>query len=157
VWLIQALRRLCHVVAGLATLVMIVVTFVNVTARTLFNAPFVGVTDAVAMSVMWATMMGIALCWSQRAHIVVDILDMAGSPRLIAWLDRLTWLAGIVTMPLLTWLAYDQFADAVDFGDLTPELRMPIAWYWVAVMLGFSLSFVFLIVDPPAVTEARDA
>lgn len=156
-WLTQALRRLCHFIAALAILAMVVVTFVNVIARTIFNHPFVGVTDAVGIAVMWATMMGIALAWSQRAHIVVDILDMAGSPCLIAWLDVLTRVAGIVVMPLLVWLAYDQYRDAVEFGDLTPELRVPIAWYWIAVLLGFGLSTVFLLVEPPTGSRSRDA
>jgi TRAP-type C4-dicarboxylate transport system permease small subunit len=147
--LTQALRRLCHFVAAVAMFAMVTVTFVNVFARTLFNHPFVGSIDAVGICVMWATMMGIALAWSERAHIVVDIVDLTGSPRLIAWLDVLTRVVGIVIMPLLVWLAYDQFKDAVDFGDRTPELETPVAWYWVAVMLGFGLSTVFLLTEPP--------
>ena len=39
--------RLTHWLNALAMLIMVVVTFVNVVARTLFNHPFVGVTDAV--------------------------------------------------------------------------------------------------------------
>jgi TRAP-type C4-dicarboxylate transport system permease small subunit len=157
-WLTGALRRLCHFVAAVATLVMVAVTFVNVVARTVFNHPFVGVTDAVAISVMWATMMGIALAWSQRAHIVVDLLDMTGLPRLTQALDVLTRVAGIVIMPLLVWLAYDQFKDTVDFGDRTPELQVLIGWwYWLPVLIGFSLSALFLLIEPPAEREARDA
>jgi TRAP-type C4-dicarboxylate transport system permease small subunit len=153
----QALRRLCHFVAAMAMLIMIAVTLVNVAARSLFNHPFVGVVDAVAICVMWATMMGIALAWAERAHIVVDIVDMTGSPWLMRWLDRLTWATGIVVMPLLVWLAYDQFKDAVDFGDRTPELQVPVAWYWVAAILGFSLSTLFLLIEPPVPMVARDA
>lgn len=155
--LTQALRRLCHLVAAAAMLIMIAVTLVNVAARSLFNHPFVGVVDAVAICVMWATMMGIALAWAERAHIVVDIVDMTGSPWLLRWLDRLSRLTGIVVMPLLLWLAYDQFKDAVDFGDRTPELEISVAWYWVAVILGFGLSAIFLVIEPPVGVEARDA
>jgi TRAP-type C4-dicarboxylate transport system permease small subunit len=156
-WLIRALRRLCHFIAAAAILVMLVITFINVVGRTLFNHPFVGVTDAVALCVMWATMMGIALAWSQRAHIVVDLLDMTGSPRVTGWLDILTWAAGIVVMPLMLWLAYIQFLDAVDFGDRTPELQMPYAWYWIAALAGFGLSAIFLLIDPPLRTGPRNA
>ena len=156
-WLTQALRRLCHFIAAVAMLLMVAVTFINVMARILFNHPFVGVVDAVGLCVMWATMMGIALAWSERAHIVVDILDMTGSPRLLAWLDVLSRVVGIVVMPLLVWLAYDQFKDAMDFGDRTPELEVLVAWYWVAVLLGFGLSTVFLLIEPPSVPGSPDA
>jgi TRAP-type C4-dicarboxylate transport system permease small subunit len=147
--LTRALQRLCHFVAGAAILTMVVITFADVLGRSLLNHPIVGVVDAVGFCVMWATMMGIALAWSERAHIVVDILDLTGWPRFITWLDLLTRVVGIVVMPLLVWLAYVQFKDSVDFGDTTPELRLPLSWYWVAVLLGFGLSAVFLLIEPP--------
>ena len=101
----QALRRLCHFLAALAMAVMLGVTVYDVVARKLFNAPIVGVIDTVSFCVMWSTMLGIALAWSERAHVVVDLLDLTGSPTLIAFLDLLTRVAGIVVMPLLMWLA----------------------------------------------------
>ncbi|MNC95210.1 hypothetical protein D3C83_122730 [compost metagenome] len=75
----------------------------------------------------------------------------------MAWLDVLSRVVGIVVMPLLVWLAYDQFKDAMDFGDRTPELEVLVAWYWVAVLLGFGLSAVFLLIEPPSVPGSPDA
>jgi TRAP-type C4-dicarboxylate transport system permease small subunit len=153
----QALRRLCHLLAGLALLVMLGVTVYDVVARKLFNSPLVGVVDTVAFCVMWATMLGIALAWSQHAHIVVDLLDMTGSPRLIAALDLLTRIAGIVVMPLLMWLAYHEVRDVMDFGDRTPEIGIPVYWYWIAALVGYGLSAAFLLLEPPAAAGSRNA
>ena len=126
-------------------------------ARKLFNSAIVGVVDMVAFCVMWATMLGIALAWSQRAHIVVDLLDMTGSPRLIAALDVLTRVAGIVVMPLVAWLAYHELRDVMDFGDRTPEIGIPVYWFWVAAFVGYALSAIFLLIEPPAPARSHDA
>ena len=146
--LTQVLRRLCHVLAALALLVMLGVTVYDVVGRKLFNIAIVGVVDTVAFCVMWATMLGIALAWSQRGHIVVDLLDMTGSPRLIVALDVLTRVAGIVLMPLLAWLAYRELRDVMDFGDRTPEIGIPVYWFWAAALAGYALSAIFLLIEP---------
>lgn len=146
--LTQALRRLCHILAAVALLAMLGVTVYDVVGRKLFNIAIVGVVDTVAFCVMWATMLGIALAWSQRAHIVVDLLDMTGSPRVIAALDLLTRLAGIVLMPLVAWLAWREMRDVMDFGDRTPEIGIPVYWYWLAACVGYALSALFLLIEP---------
>jgi len=145
----QALRRLCHFLAALALAFMLGITVYDVVARKLFSNPLLGVVDTVSFCVMWATMLGIALAWSERAHIVVDLLDMTGSPALIAVLDLLTRLAGILIMPLLMWLAWHEMRDVLSFGDRTPEIGLPIAWYWVAAVVGYGLSAVLLLIEPP--------
>lgn len=146
----QALRRLCHFLAALALAGMLGITVYDVVARKLFASPIVGVVDTVSFCVMWATMLGIALAWIERAHIVVDLLDMTGLPHITAFLDVLTRVVGIVVMPLLMYLAYIEFRDVMDFGDRTPEIGLPIYWYWVAALVGYGLSAVMLLLSPPA-------
>ncbi len=150
---IHALRRVCHVLAGLAIVAMLVITLYEVIGRKLFGHGFVGIVDVISFCVMWATMLGIALAWSQRAHIVVDLLDMTGSPAVIRFLDILTRVVGIVVMPLLVWLAWHELRDVMSFRDTTPEIGIPVWWFWAAVVLGYGLSAVFLLLDPPL--EAR--
>jgi TRAP-type C4-dicarboxylate transport system permease small subunit len=151
----QVLRRLCHVLAGVAILAMLVITFYDVVTRKLFGFAMVGVIDMVAFCVMWATMLGIALAWSHRAHIVVDILDMSGRPEITRALDVISRIVGIVVMPLLMWLAWHEVRDVYDFGDTTPEIRIPVYLFWVAAMVGYGLSAVFLLLDEPV--RARHA
>jgi TRAP-type C4-dicarboxylate transport system permease small subunit len=155
--LTHALRSLCHLLAGAALLAMLGVTVCDVVGRKLFNTPIVGVVDMVSFCVMWATMLGIALAWSQRAHIVVDLLDMTGSPGLVAVLDWLTRIAGIVVMPLLMWLAWHETRDVMGFGDRTPEIAIPVYWFWLAAVAGYALSAIFLLIEPPAAARSRDA
>jgi TRAP-type C4-dicarboxylate transport system permease small subunit len=135
--------------SALAIAVMICFTLYDVIGRKLFGTSVVGVVDVVGFCVMWATMLGIALAWSQRAHIVVDLLDMTGSPKLIRFLDILTRVVGIVVMPLLVWLAWYEFRDVISFGDTTPEIGIPVWWFWAAVIVGYFLSAILLLIEPP--------
>jgi TRAP-type C4-dicarboxylate transport system permease small subunit len=146
---ILALRRLCHTLAGAALIAMLGITGYDVITRKLFGMAMVGIVDIIAFCVMWATMLGIALAWSHRAHIVVDILDMTGRPELTRALDVLSRVVGIVVMPLLMWLAWHETRDVYGFGDTTPEIQIPIYLYWLAAIVGYGLSTVFLLLDEP--------
>jgi TRAP-type C4-dicarboxylate transport system permease small subunit len=152
----HALRRVCHVLSGLALAAMLCVTLYEVIGRKLFGISFVGIVDVISFCVMWTTMLGIALAWSQRAHIVVDLLDMTGSPIVIAFLDILTRIVGIVVMPLLVWLAWYEFRDVMSFGDTTPEIGIPVSWFWAAVIVGYGLSTIFLLIDSPRSASSKN-
>lgn len=151
--LTEALERLCHLVAAAAIVFALVITVVDVVSRKTIGLPIKGVVDMVGLCVVISTMLGIALAWSKRAHIVVDLLDMTGSPGLLAFLDVLTRVAGVVTMPLLMWLGYHEFRDVLSFGDRTPELDIPLAWFWLAILVGYGLSALMLLIGPPARTS----
>jgi len=152
----QALRRLCHVLAAIALFGMAGLTLYDVIARKLFSAPIVGVIDVVSFCVMWATMLGIALAWAERAHIVVDILNF-NSPRVTAAFHLLTRVTGIVIMPLLMWLAWQELRDVYDFGDRSPDVRIPIFLYWAAPVVGYALSAIFLLIAPPYTERSSNA
>jgi TRAP-type C4-dicarboxylate transport system permease small subunit len=155
--LTQALERLCHFLAAVALLAMLGISVVDVVGRKLFGFSVRGVVDIVGFTVVISTMFGIALAWSQRAHIVVDLLDMTGSPWLIALLDVLTRVAGIVVMPLLGWLAFHEFRDVLSFGDRTPDIGIPLALFWATILIGYALSALLLLIAPPARARSRDA
>ncbi len=150
----QVLRRLCHMLSGIAIIVMLGITAYDVAARKLFGIAISGVVDVIAFCVMWSTMLGIALAWSHRAHIVVDLIDMSRAPNLTRALDVLTRVVGIVVMPLLMYLAIHEARDVYGFGDHTPDIRIPIYVFWIAAIVGYGLSAVFLLVDEvPARSE----
>src|SRR3954470_8752578 len=103
IWVTQALHRLCHLIAAAALLVALIATVLDVCLRKTVGISIPGIVDLVGFCIVIGTMFGIALAWSLRAHIVVDLLDMTGSPGLLAFLDVLTRLVGIVAMPLVMW------------------------------------------------------
>lgn len=151
--LAQVLDGLGQVLAGLFILVMLLATVVDVGARLVFNAPFSGVVDVVEFTVMWSTMIGIALAWHHRQHIVVDILDIVLPRGVIRALDLVARLVAIVLCAWLARLAWPEYVDMADFGDRTMDARIPLAWFWLAALVGYGWSALFLLlsffVPPP--------
>jgi len=149
----RALDRLGHAVAGVIVVAMMLATLVDVAARLLFNAPFSGIIDVVELTVMWSTMLGIALAWQARAHIVVDILDAVLPPAATRALDFAARVAALVLCAWLMRLAWPEYLDMVSFGDRTMDARIPLAWFWLAALVGYGLSALFLLLGffaPPA-------
>ncbi len=152
----RALERLCHAIAALFLLIALIGTVLDVCLRKTIDFPIRGVIDLVGFCIVISTMLGIALAWSARVHIVVDLLDMTGSPQLLTFLDVLTRVAGVLSMALLMWLGYREFSDVLAFGDRTSDLGIPLAWFWLAILVGYGLSALLLLIAPPART-ARNA
>ncbi|MGS2742100.1 TRAP transporter small permease [Halomonas sp. LS-001] len=74
-----------------------------------------------------------------RAHIRIDVLVNLGGPKMkrLGW-----WLADIATLVLAVWALWLSIAPIVtslNFGSITPGLRVSQAFFLAAVPLGFAL------------------
>ncbi|XKH58983.1 TRAP transporter small permease [Halomonas sediminis] len=74
-----------------------------------------------------------------RAHIRIDVLVNLGGPRMkrLAW-----WFADIATLVLAVWalwLSISPILTSINFGSITPGLRVSQAIFLAAVPLGFTL------------------
>ncbi|MBZ9568567.1 TRAP transporter small permease [Modicisalibacter tunisiensis] len=72
-----------------------------------------------------------------RAHIRIDVLVNLGGPRVrrLAW-----WLSDIATLVLAIWalwLSLSPVMTSLQFGSVTPGLRVSQAIFLVAIPLGF--------------------
>lgn len=74
-----------------------------------------------------------------RAHIRIDVLVNLGGPRMqrLAW-----WLSDIATLVLAVWalwLSVSPVLTSLNFGSLTPGLRLSQALFLMAIPIGFLL------------------
>jgi TRAP-type C4-dicarboxylate transport system permease small subunit len=74
-----------------------------------------------------------------RAHIRIDVLVNLGGPRLkrLGW-----WLSDIATLVLAVWalwLSVWPVMTSINFGSVTPGLRVSQALFLVAIPIGFLL------------------
>ncbi|SHE44002.1 TRAP-type C4-dicarboxylate transport system, small permease component [Modicisalibacter ilicicola DSM 19980] len=72
-----------------------------------------------------------------RAHIRIDVLVNLGGPRIqrLAW-----WLADIATLVLAVWalwLSLSPVLTSLQFGSVTPGLRVSQALFLAAIPIGF--------------------
>ncbi|MBB3190514.1 TRAP transporter small permease [Halomonas cerina] len=74
-----------------------------------------------------------------RAHIRIDVLVNLGGPRIkrLAW-----WLSDIATLVLAVWalwLSVSPVLTSLEFGSVTPGLRVSQAVFLMAIPIGFLL------------------
>lgn len=137
-----------HLISGIAIVAMLLITVADVLSRALFNKPIGGVVEIVELCVIWTTMLGIAIAWAEKSQIVVDVSDVFAAPRVIGLFDLFAQIVSAVVMALLAWLAFGEFRDIAAFGDRTADLSLPLTWFWSAIVAGYSLSVLFLVISP---------
>lgn len=143
--LAAGLAGLLRIVAGIALFGMIGATVADILCRHLLGFSLRGVVDGVEFLFAWMTFLGFAAAFFTGAHISVDVIDLALSPRARRALRLANGLVAAVVMGCLTWIAVTELLDKYDWGDRTIDLKIPLTWFWGAVVLGFGLSVVAIL------------
>lgn len=127
------------VLAGVALLAMMGVTVADVVARNVFSTPLQGVVEMVEFAMVWCTFAGIAAAFFLGGHITVDLVDAVAGEGVRRAVTLLAAALATAGMAALTFLAYRELLDALDWGDTTVDLGIPLWLYWVAITGGFLL------------------
>ena len=134
-----ALAPPLRLVGALGLVVMVAVTLADIVGRAAFRLPVPGVVEIVELALAWSTFAGIALAFLRGEHVTVDLLERAPR-RLRLALDVAVAFGVVALLALLVWLLRADVADALEFGDATAVLGLPLAWALVAVVAGFAAS-----------------
>lgn len=112
--------------ASLLLLVMMIVTFVDVVGRYVFNAPLAGAYELTEVLLALVVFIGLPIVTFRREHVTVDLV----TSRLPSVLRRgLGVFAGVVMLLVLAVLAWRLGLLAIDFteyGDTTVNLKIPL-------------------------------
>ena len=112
--------------AALAILGLALITFVDVVARYIFNAPIPGAYEIseLVMGVMIFAALPV-VTW-RGSHITIDLLDTI-TPRWISgWRDAFMFVVSSVVIAVLGWELWALAVTLASYGDVTEYLRMPI-------------------------------
>ncbi len=103
--------------ASWLTLFMVIVTFIIVVMRYVFDAGFIWLQESVVWMHAFVFMIGAAYTLQQDGHVRVDIFYREMSPKGQAWID----LLGVIVflLPLCIFLAW----KSVDFVAISWKLR----------------------------------
>lgn len=143
----RALFLVLQIVAGIALFGMIGATIADILCRHFLGFSVGGVVEGVEFLFVWLVFLGFAIAFFTGAHVCVDIIDMALSPRARRALQFVNSLVAIAVLGVLTWLSWGELLDKYDWGDRTIDLKIPLTWYWGAVVLGFALSVLAVVVS----------
>lgn len=139
------LTRVSHVlpvVGALAICVMGGITIVDIVLRAVFNLPIQGSYEIVQLSLVTAIYAGIGETFRRGTNLVVDLIDFV-APRvskklLIPLADMLSF--AVVAVVLAG--AIRQGFVVAGYGDTTMDLKIPVYWYWIPVIVGSAWALV---------------
>jgi TRAP-type C4-dicarboxylate transport system permease small subunit len=139
------MSRLLGGVAVTLLFAMMILTFIDVVGRYFFNFPVPGgfeITEIMMATLIFA---GLPLMTISREHITVDLFDRFTPSGISHIRDAVISLICALSMGTITWRMWVKAGEAVEYGDVTAFLYIPMGppTYFMCVMSGLT-AVVFL-------------
>lgn len=113
-----------------------VMTFVQVIFRYVLNNSIFWAEEVVLYSIICMSFVGASMGVRKHAHISVDILNTFGSARINRWLLATACVLGAMFGGILLFYGWQLFTTTLQRGQLSPALRMPVAWVYAPIPIA---------------------
>ena len=118
--------------AGFATLAIVLLISYDVTMRYFFNQPQIFVDEVASFLEVLVVFGGAAYTFRVGGHVRVDLLTSHISPAKRAWLRAFTLTLGIVLLAIVIWVTTQSALTAYRYGRVSAvmlyPLWLPMAW-----------------------------
>jgi TRAP-type C4-dicarboxylate transport system permease small subunit len=148
-------ERRADAVLGIAAsallLCLMLVTFVDVVARYLFNRPIRGAFELTELTLLVLIFAGLPLVSHADEHVTMDFIDRILPARAVPVLIRVVHGVVAAVFFFLTWQVLIKAGRIAGYGDTTDVLRIPVGpfVYFMAAMIGLTgLVHVFKVFVP---------
>lgn len=126
--------------AGATLFVLMLLTTADVTGRYFFNSPILGAVELTQLMLATVIFLALPIVGWREEHVSIDLLDSI-FPRRLIWIRQLI-VNVIITACLfvMTGRVWALGQRALDWGDVTEFLRIPVGYLigLMALMLGLS-------------------
>ncbi len=139
---------------------LMLLTFVDVAGRNLFNKPLTGASELTEILLALVIFLMLPQVARRNEHIVIDLIDQVCSPAVRNALDALACVLASVMFGLIAWQSWILANKAIGYGDRTAALQIPVGpiLFGLSIMAGI-VSVASLIAIVPrnrkAVTSAE--
>jgi TRAP-type C4-dicarboxylate transport system permease small subunit len=125
--------------AGICLVAMVAVVALGVILRYVVGNPIMGVNEIVQLIAVALAMLALPYCTSSGTHVSVDLFDrpLGRWGRLFG--DLLSRCLSVVALFFLCRQAWTKAAKAVEFGDVTNMLQLPLWPIYGAIFAGMAL------------------
>jgi TRAP-type C4-dicarboxylate transport system permease small subunit len=148
-------ERRADAVLGIAAsallLCLMLITFVDVVARYLFNRPIRGAFELTELTLLVLIFAGLPLVSHADEHVTMDFIDRMLPQRAVPILIRVIHALVAAVFFFLTWQVLIKAGRIAGYGDTTDVLRIPVGpfVYFMAAMIGLTaLVHVFKVFIP---------
>jgi TRAP-type C4-dicarboxylate transport system permease small subunit len=139
------------IAASALLLAMMLLTFVDVVARYLFNRPIRGAFELTELTLLVLIFAGLPLVSHGDEHVTMDFIDRMLPPRAVARLIRAVHAIVAATFFFLTWQMIIKANRIAGYGDTTDVLRIsvgPFVYFMAGMILLTALVHVFKVFVP---------
>jgi TRAP-type transport system small permease protein len=120
------LHRSFGALAALAILALALITFIDVLARYVFNAPIPGAYEVSELVMGVMIFAGLPVVTWRGTHITIDLLDGITPDWIAGWRDSFMFLVSSLIVAVLGWELWALAGTLASYGDVTEYLRLPI-------------------------------
>ncbi|SMX51259.1 TRAP transporter small permease [Actibacterium lipolyticum] len=146
-------------IAGVCLLAMVTIIFVAVIARYVFGHAILGVNEVVQLAAVALVMLSLPYCTQAQEHVRVDIFDRVLGRRGRLFGDLLSRTLSIIALSVLVKRSWGKVLDAIEYGDATNMLSLPLWPFFALIVLGMSLCILVFALQMIAlvITRGREA
>jgi TRAP-type C4-dicarboxylate transport system permease small subunit len=144
--LIHRLARVAALLAGVATLAIVLLISYDVLMRYFFNRPQVFVDEVASFLEVLIVFGGAAYTFVHGGHVRVDALTNHLPRAARAWLRTLTLGLGILFLAIVIWVTTVSAFTAASYGRVSTVMPYPLAWPMALIPAGLALMALAMLV-----------
>jgi TRAP-type C4-dicarboxylate transport system permease small subunit len=136
-WLVDNIEEviLSVLLTGLTGAVLL-----QVYSRFIAGAPVVGTDEFANYCFIWMVFIGVSSGIKRNLHIKIDFLANLGGGRLRKPLSIFSDLMFLLLIVVLVYLGIKELLSFIQFPRLSPAMRIPIWWIYLAMPVGLTLA-----------------
>ena len=142
--LVALASRLLTWIGSLALALMTLWTVTDVVTRYVLAKPLKGSIDLVEVTLVLVVFLALPECFRHDEQLTVDVVDHFVGERVVAVLKLIGAFATMLFLVLLGYTGIQPFLDALRFGDVKPDLPIPVHLLLGAIEAAIALSVVVL-------------
>lgn len=122
----KAILNLDLVIAGLTTVIIIMITLAGVFMRKVMGQPFPWIEEVQLLLFVWAIFFGASVAFRTGSHVGIDIIAERLPEKGRKILDLFIFTVSTIILAYFLWASYGLSVNAA--AKLTPYLKLP---YWI--------------------------
>ncbi len=138
--LLTWMTRCAGLGSAISLVAMMLVTVADVTLRALFNLPITGAYDLVQLFLVGNVFLSIPDVFLRDENIVIDFVDHIVGRVAVALLEVVANVAALVFLAVLASRMIASALDAMQFGEVSPDLAIPMTVHWALMIAGVFLA-----------------
>ncbi len=137
--MIARLASVAALLAGFATLAVVLLISYDVTMRYFFDTPQIFVDEVASFLEVLIIFGGAAYTFRIGGHVRVDLVTLLLRPAVRAWLRVLTLALGVVFLAIVIWVTAQSALAAWRYGRVSAVMLYPLWWPMLFIPAGLAL------------------